>query len=111
MVSRMARQKDTRPKAKPTPVRFTPEILVEVDAVAEDLAMSRQDVIRLAVSAGLVSAGLKALRSLGREGLIERIAEELDGRPADVEDFPRAAEDSIRYGTPPHDSDNEPRTP
>jgi hypothetical protein len=68
----MARQKDTRPKTTPTPVRFTEQMLEEIDEVAADLAMSRQDIIRLSVS-----AGLKALRSLGRAGLVERISQEL----------------------------------
>ena len=64
--------KDTRPTTTPIPVRFTEVTLAEIELVAQELAMSRQDVIRLAAS-----AGLKALRRLGYDGLIERLSEEI----------------------------------
>ena len=60
------------PYSKPMPIRFTVKQLEEIEAVAEELQMSRQEVIRLACSAGLI-----ALKDLGSEGLAKLIAKSL----------------------------------
>ncbi len=81
------KKKETRPKSQPVPVRFSRTTLDEIDAVSELMGMSRQDVIRLSVS-----AGLKALRKIGVDGLVEKIAEEITAEPLD-----RAAEEPEVY--------------
>jgi len=69
--------KQTRPSSTPTPIRFTERMLEEIDEVAEELDLSKQDVIRLAVA-----AGIKALRRIGRSGIVDAIAQHAEG--ADV---------------------------
>lgn len=62
--------KETRPSTKPIPIRFSEEQLSEIEKVAKELSMSRQEIIRLATSAGIV-----ALKKLGSEGLAKAVAE------------------------------------
>ena len=68
----MADKKQTRPSTTPVPIRFTDSMVKEIQDVAESVGMSQQDVIRLSVS-----AGLKALKRMGYEGLAEKVAEEI----------------------------------
>jgi SOS-response transcriptional repressor LexA len=62
----------TRPSGKPIPVRFTSEVLENIDAIGESYGLSRSDVIRLSCQAGLI-----ALQKLGKKALLERIAQEI----------------------------------
>jgi hypothetical protein len=71
----MSTKKQTRPSEAPTPVRFSASQTALIEETAEALGMSRQDVIRLSVS-----AGLKILRSLGQDGLANLIASQAKGR-------------------------------
>lgn len=71
----MSEFKETRPSTKPTPVRFTEAMLKDIEETADLLGMSRQDVIRLSVA-----AGLKALRRLGFQGLVDAIEKEVDAQ-------------------------------
>lgn len=64
-----ASKKQTRPSTKPVPIRFSEEMLQEVENVAKLFDISRQDVVRLSVAAGLVS-----LKRLGWDGLVAAIA-------------------------------------
>jgi hypothetical protein len=50
------------------PIRFTDKMLEEIGEIATAFGMSRQDVIRLAVA-----AGLKTMRRMGREGLMDAV--------------------------------------
>lgn len=65
------RKKQTRPSADPTPVRFSASQTEMIEKTAELLGMSRQDVIRLSVS-----AGVKILRELGHDGLAQLVADQ-----------------------------------
>lgn len=65
----MSPSKQTRPSTDPVPVRFSEDQLAMIHKVADDLGMSRADVIRLAVS-----AGLKIMIRLGPGGLTDLIA-------------------------------------
>lgn len=66
----MRPQKEEKPYASPTPVRFTVKQLEEIESIAEELQMSKQEIIRLACSAGVI-----ALKSLGEEGLAKAVAQ------------------------------------
>lgn len=68
----MAKKKQTRPGSAPVAVRFTPEQNEEIAQVAEEFQISKQDVIRLSVA-----AGLKAMRKIGLIGLRDFIAGEI----------------------------------
>ena len=57
------------PYTKPIPIRFTEKQLAEIESVAEELQMSRAEIIRLSCSAGLV-----ALKKLGQEGIVNAVA-------------------------------------
>ena len=63
--------KQTRPSSDPIPVRFSADQLAQIHRVAEDLGMSRADVIRLSVA-----AGLKILGRLQHDGLASLIADQ-----------------------------------
>ena len=63
--------KQTRPSSDPIPVRFSSDQIMQINQVAEELGMSRADVIRLSVS-----AGLKILGRLGHDGLASLIADQ-----------------------------------
>lgn len=67
-------KRQTRPVTKPTPIRFTEAILAEVTDVAERFNLSRQDVFRISVA-----AGLEAMRHLGADGLTKVIAGHFPG--------------------------------
>lgn len=67
----MATKKQTRPSSAPTPVRFSPAQIQLIEETADVTGMSRQDVIRLSVS-----AGIKILRRLGHDGMAELIADQ-----------------------------------
>lgn len=75
----MAKKKQTRPGVAPVAVRFTPEQIAEIEAVAEEFQISKQDVIRLSVS-----AGMKAMKKIGLVGLQEFISREI-GKGYDLE--------------------------
>ena len=64
-------KKQTRPSSAPTPVRFSPAQIQLIEETADVTGMSRQDVIRLSVS-----AGIKILRRLGHDGMAELIADQ-----------------------------------
>ena len=66
---------ETRPSNTPVAVRFTVDQITEISAVASEFQMSKQDVIRLSVA-----AGLKAMRNIGIAGLQEFIAFEIKAR-------------------------------
>lgn len=68
----MAKKNQTRPGTAPVAVRFTPEQNEEIASVAEEFQISKQDVIRLSVA-----AGLKAMKKIGLVGLRDFIAEEI----------------------------------
>ena len=63
---------ETRPSNPPVAVRFTPGQIEEINEVANAFQMSKQDVIRLSVA-----AGLKAMRRIGISGLQGFIADEI----------------------------------
>lgn len=65
--------KQTRPSTTPIPIRFSDRMLADIQEVADDLELSRQDVIRLSVA-----AGLKALKRIGYDALAERVAQEIE---------------------------------
>lgn len=69
-------KKQTRPSTTPVPIRFTEKMMAEVEEVAEDLDLSRQDVIRLSVA-----AGLKSLRRIGWDGIADAVAEHFPSPP------------------------------
>lgn len=64
-------KKQTRPTTVPVPIRFTEKMLQEVEEVAQLFDISRQDVIRLSVA-----AGLKSMRRMGLDGLAEAVADQ-----------------------------------
>ncbi len=68
----MTEKKESRPSTIPIPVRFTDEMVKEIQDVAQNMSMSQQDIIRLSVT-----AGLQALKKIGYEGLAEKISEEI----------------------------------
>ncbi|RYG99418.1 MAG: hypothetical protein EON58_03985 [Alphaproteobacteria bacterium] len=61
----------TRPSSAPIPVRFSEDQIAAIEETSALLGMSRQDVIRLSVS-----AGVKILRDLGYDGLAQLIADQ-----------------------------------
>lgn len=61
----------TRPSTAPVPVRFSEDQIAAIEETSALLGMSRQDVIRLSVS-----AGIKILRDLGHDGLARLIADQ-----------------------------------
>ncbi len=63
-------KKETRPSTTPLPIRFTLRMLKDIEEVAEMFGMSRQDIIRLSVA-----AGLKTMHRLGRDGLAKLISD------------------------------------
>jgi hypothetical protein len=65
--------KQTRPSSTPIPIRFSAKMLADIEEVASELELSRQDIIRLAVA-----AGLKALKKIGYDGIAEAVAAELE---------------------------------
>lgn len=71
-------KKQTRPTTVPVPIRFTEKMLQEVEEVAEMFEISRQDVIRLSVA-----AGLKSLRRMGLNGLAEAVADQFPNSKQD----------------------------
>ena len=64
--------KQTRPSSTPIPIRFSERMLAEIEEVAGQLELSRQDVIRLSVA-----AGIKALRRIGYDGIASAVAAEI----------------------------------
>ena len=66
--------KRTRPVTKPTPIRFPEAMLEEVAEMAECFNLSRQDVFRISVA-----AGLEAMRQMGVDGLARNIAGHFPG--------------------------------
>lgn len=68
----MAEKKESRPSTIPIPIRFTDEMVKEIQDVAQNMNMSQQDIIRLSVT-----AGLQALKKIGYEGLAEKVSEEI----------------------------------
>lgn len=72
----MNKKSQTLPTAAPTPVRFSAAQTQLIEETAELLGMSRQDVIRLSVS-----AGLRILRKLGHDGLADLLAAQSDKPP------------------------------
>ena len=71
----MPTKKQTRPTVAPTPVRFSSNQLEQIEETAKILGMSRQDVIRLSLS-----AGIKILKRLGYDGLAQLIADQATDR-------------------------------
>lgn len=69
----MPKKKQTRPNTPPVAVRFTEEQNQRIAAVAEEFQISKQDVIRLSVA-----AGLKAMQKIGLIGLQEFLAAEIE---------------------------------
>ena len=74
--------KQTRPSSTPVPIRFTEQMLADIQATADELDLSKQDVIRLSVA-----AGLKALQKIGYGGIADAISEHVD--PGDFAGFER----------------------
>lgn len=69
------RSKQTRPSTPdPMPVRFTERLLAEIESVAADFQLSKQDVVRMATA-----AGLKAMRKLGNDGIPNLLADIIAG--------------------------------
>lgn len=69
----MAKKKtETRPSNPPVAVRFTPDQIDNINQVAAEFQMSKQDVIRLSVA-----AGLKAMKKIGLAGLQDFVANEI----------------------------------
>lgn len=69
----MAKKKaETRPSNPPVAVRFTLDQIAKIEEVAKEFQMSKQDVIRLSVA-----AGLKAMQKIGLVGIQSFIADEI----------------------------------
>lgn len=88
----MAKKKsETRPSNPPVAVRFTVDQIEKINEVAEDFQMSKQDVIRLSVA-----AGLKAMKKIGIAGLQEFVADQIKPVSKPVEyDFTRRSSSMV----------------
>jgi hypothetical protein len=80
----MPKKKQTRPTNSPVAVRFTEEQNQRIADVAEEFQISKQDVIRLSVA-----AGLKAMQKIGLIGLQDFLAEQIGTKK--IYDFKKAS--------------------
>ena len=69
----MAKTKQTRPKGKPIPVRFTREMLRDIAEVAANLQISTQEVIRKTTG-----IGIEYVRNMDSRSIPKLIVKHLD---------------------------------
>jgi len=86
------KQKQTRPsKITPIAVRFTASQLNEIESIAEEFQISKQDAIRLATS-----AGLKAMKKIGLNGLHVFLTDQITAPTPEVDAPPALPPGALR---------------